>query len=587
MSKAKKFITIAAGITILLIIASSFYVIYVEPDTDSYSMDVDYLTEDATKIHGVLYIPRLLPLYLLQNNGTVPAIVVLHGLGGSHYDTEGLAKVFNLNGMVAFALDMRGHGQSLGGFDLSHQPWQNFQPNSLKLALDVKGAIDLLIRTCRFVNSSQIGIYGGSLGGLAATTEGYLHDLANATVNVCMAKFEMMYFLNSTNPSNYLMIIGTNDDLFSTEEAILIFYLACGNQLVSPYQNYGNFSNGTARRLILMPTEHEIVPSNPLVIYEVVNWYKMAFFNSTTGTTLSVDVTKYLMNLVSTVTGFAGFFFIMFLIPGIILFFKRFGTKKHLTSMNFMKSTENDMENGEKFSLLRGILMLLFVYFVSAIIIFPAAGLFWWIPAIGGNFLASILVVFAGFGILGIYFLTRRAGNFSLKKILLDKDHLIKPLLIGFIAFSFIFFITNIVPLEHTLLRTPNTAVTILIFFLLFVPFLLVDEIWNRYFIQKKFDKYGSTRNMALTIPITAGLKAAFFGLIFLCGMIYNFLGFPFIDELVLKLMVPAFLLIMMLYVCVYAPFIFQASKRIHASTLCCALLLAFDFATRMTVIVF
>jgi len=110
------------------------------------------------------------------------------------------------------------------------------------------------------------------------------------------------------------------------------------------------------------------------------------------------------------------------------------------------------------------------------------------------------------------------------------------------------------------------------------IPFLLIDEIWTRKFVQSEYNKEKISKRMLIAIPITAIFKLIHFGFIYLWGLIYSWIGISFVDEFVLKLMVPTFMLITMYYVCVYSPFIFETSKKIHASALCAALLLAVDF---------
>ncbi|MHA1385208.1 MAG: alpha/beta hydrolase family protein [Candidatus Helarchaeota archaeon] len=587
MLRIKKIIIVAIGLTILFFFFTSSYILYNEPEKDSYIIETDFLTDDLVMIHGTLYVPRLLPLFLIQNNGTVPGIVLIHGLAGSHYVTESLAKVCNVNGIVALGIDLRGHGLSSGGFDFTNQPWKNFQGNSIELALDVKAAIEFLTKICYFVNSSQIGVYGGSLGGLAAITEGCLVDLTNVTVSMSMAKFDVLYFINSTHPPNLLMILGINDDLFSTEEGYLIYYLACGETLVPPYEEFGDFSNGTARRLILTPNPHEVVPSSPVITWEIVKWFRMAFFNTTSGITISADTSKYGLSFIANISGFFGFFLIISIIPGIASFIISVKRRNYPLALNKVKTEKLEPKSERKTSFLFLPFVLLFVYVISAILIYPVAGFFWWIPAIGGNFLISILLVSTCLGILGIYLYTRKTNDFSLKKLIFDKNKLFSAIIIGIVMFFYILMFTSLSSFEFNLLRAPICSTTILILFLFFLPYLFIDETWSRIFIQSKFEKEGLAKKMLITIPLTAIMKVAFFGLIYLWGLIYGWLGFSFIDDLVLKLMVPTFLAIMTYYVCIYAPFIFNASKKIHASALCCALLLAFDFGMRLPTIIF
>ncbi len=580
-------IKIAIGITVLSLLVSSLFILYYEPEQDSYVIDVDFLTDDFTLIHGTLYIPRLLPLFLMEYNGTVPGIVIAHGLGGNHHGLESLAKVFNRNGMIALGIDFRGHGQSLGGFDFANSPWRNFQANSFKLAWDVKAAINFLTTFCKFVNSSQIGVYGGSLGGLAAMTQGYLENISNATVSMSMAKLELLYFINSTHPKNLLLVMGTRDDLFSIGEGMMLFYLACGNKFVPPYKTEGSFSNGTARHLIITPTGHEVVPSFPALTEEIVKWYRKAFFNSTSGTTLDIGLTRYELIVGSNIYGFLGFFLLIGTISVILSYLKKKKKVNNSLTSSLMLSENNNLKEENQPNLLYLFGIFIFIYFISSILIHPLAGLFWWIPSIGGNFLASILVISTILGIFGIYLYSRKLKGFNLKKVIFGNEKLFSALIIGLICFTYIFSITSITSPEFDLLRIPNSLSSIIIFSSLFIPFMLIDETITRIFIQSRYNKDNVTKRMLIGISFTAILKAILFGLIYLWGLIYGWLGISFVDEFVLKLMVPTFMFIMMYYICVYSPFMFETSKKIHSSAICSALLLAIDFGMRLTTIIF
>ncbi|MFX0134859.1 MAG: hypothetical protein ACFFDN_14555, partial [Candidatus Hodarchaeota archaeon] len=308
---------------------------------------------------------------------------------------------------------------------------------------------------------------------------------------------------------------------------------------------------------------------------------------STSGTTLSIGLSKYTLIVGSNVYGFLGFFLLIGTISAILSFFKKKKKNNFPLTIGFMRSEKNNSKNESKVNFLYLFGILTLVYLISSIIIHPLAGLFWWIPSIGGNFLASILVVTTILSIFGIYLYSRKLKGFSLKEAIFGRNKLLSALLIGLICFTYVFSITSITSPEFDLLRIPNSLSSILVFSSLFIPFMLIDETWTRIFVQSRYNKENIAKRMLIAIPITAILKSILFGFIYLWGLIYGWLGISFVDEFVLKLMVPTFMLIIMYYVCVYSPFIFETSKKIHASALCSALLLAVDFGMRLTTIIF
>jgi predicted acyl esterase len=91
-------------------------------------------------------------------SGGYPAVLFVHGFGGSKNDVRSLALIYAADGYVTVGYSVRGQGRSGGVFDFF---------NSERLLGDLRAMIDYTA-TQPQVNASRVAVVGGSQGGLHA-----------------------------------------------------------------------------------------------------------------------------------------------------------------------------------------------------------------------------------------------------------------------------------------------------------------------------------------------------------------------------------------------------------------------------------
>ena len=113
----------------------------------SSQQNVTFKTEDGLSIAGTLYLP----------NRPGPAVIMLHMLTRSREDWQALGSKLADAGMVALAIDLRGHGAS------DHAPAGASGQEMGAMQLDVKAARAFL-RGRPEVSAGKVGLAGASIG---------------------------------------------------------------------------------------------------------------------------------------------------------------------------------------------------------------------------------------------------------------------------------------------------------------------------------------------------------------------------------------------------------------------------------------
>jgi len=246
---------------------------------------------DGSIIHAEVYTPH--------NAGpSNPLIVVNHGYCGSAHEHRKFCSLFNKEGYIAVAIDARGHGFSTGVLPTDINGWSN-------LGQDIMSVLFHLVdRAAQFkINTSLIGMIGGSMGGYSSTSAGILYPTTynktlnsnsfnlTAVVNLAFSgpNLDMLNISRNTPPPNYLMILGDIDLLFPVQPTYDSFRQVANtsdsNAVLLQTNYYGNFTNYTARKLIVLPgVGHGIIetPESAQIVYStVLAWFQTSFKTNT------------------------------------------------------------------------------------------------------------------------------------------------------------------------------------------------------------------------------------------------------------------------------------------------------------------
>jgi dienelactone hydrolase len=225
------------------------------------------IDSDYGKLNGLLYQPGD-----FVKNRVYPAVVIAHGISESAEMMSSLGLELSRNGFVVFCVDLPGHGGSDGTID------QIVDDSTL----GVRAVIDYLSNQS-YVNSSQIGLIGHSLGAGAVRVANAKSSSVQATILIgggvgAAAQGAQYGELNATFPKNVLIIIGQYDVLFNISQLTSTDLLALFNSKdpILIGEVYGDFKSQTAREIITPVTTHLFESIDPTVVTESVNWMKNA-----------------------------------------------------------------------------------------------------------------------------------------------------------------------------------------------------------------------------------------------------------------------------------------------------------------------
>ncbi len=249
-------------LTLLLVLIVFFGSAYAASliNTDFGGVNVTEVTIPAQgyTIRGTLYAPK-------DITGKAPAFALAHGISNTKEVLSGVALELARNGYVALTIDEKGHGESDAGFGV------------VDPTLGLGSAV-MYLATLPYVNASLIGVCGHSMGASAVRATVSKYPSIAATVLIGGGQGDSGFTpMNTTYPRNLLFIVGRNDVLFDLHslDAYLRPVFGTSNQ-ISPGKVYGEFSNGTARELIVLQAIHLVEPIDHTTVNEVVTWANSA-----------------------------------------------------------------------------------------------------------------------------------------------------------------------------------------------------------------------------------------------------------------------------------------------------------------------
>ena len=207
-------------------------------------------------------------IYRPQSIVTAPAVVIAHGFAGSQQLMQPFALTLARNGYVAVTFDFLGHGR-----------------NPTPMRGDItkeKGITDALIRELGAVadfaqalpqSDGRLAVIGHSMASDIVVR--YAADNRDVQATVAVSAFSKAP--TATTPRNLLVIVGALEPAMLRDEGVRIVGLATEGT-VSPAITYGEFDNGTARRLALARgVEHIGVLYSRDSLTEALNWIDASF----------------------------------------------------------------------------------------------------------------------------------------------------------------------------------------------------------------------------------------------------------------------------------------------------------------------
>jgi pimeloyl-ACP methyl ester carboxylesterase len=203
-----------------------------------------------------------------QSAAPAPTIVIAHGFAGSQQLMQPFAETLARNGYIAVTFDFLGHGRN---------------PNPMRGDITEGMAITSALQAELTRVAAWARNYPRSDGRLAALGHSMASDIvvrfAQATpdVEATVAVSVFSPVVTASSPRNLLVIVGALEPAMLRNEGMRIVNLTADGAAV-PGETYGQFSDGTARRLALARgVEHIGVLYSHDSMVEALRWFNAAF----------------------------------------------------------------------------------------------------------------------------------------------------------------------------------------------------------------------------------------------------------------------------------------------------------------------
>jgi hypothetical protein len=210
------------------------------------------------------------PVTIFQPASTVPTpvVVIAHGFAGSQQLMQPFAETLAHNGYIAVTFDFLGHGR-----------------NPTPMHGDVTEGEAITSELLKEL--SQVAMYARTLpdsdGRIAALGHSMASDIvirfaqANPDVRATVAVSVFSPVVAATSPRNLLVIVGALEPSMLKDEGLRIVNLTAGGNAVAG-ETYGNFTDGTARGLVLARgVEHIGVLYSRDSMEQTLRWINQAF----------------------------------------------------------------------------------------------------------------------------------------------------------------------------------------------------------------------------------------------------------------------------------------------------------------------
>lgn len=322
------------AVLLVVIFGATFLASMVQSDGGNITIEKIEISDSfGNKITGKLYIPDTATIATPQ-----PAVLLLHGLNNDH-ETEGPASLeLAKRGFVALALDELNHGGSdRGGSFLNPNPDATPEEKSLGGV----AAFDYL-QSLSYVQTTNIGVVGHSMGGSTTVAISQVRTV-QATAFQAFGPLNLTDG-NNTGLSNYLQIVPkweesaiVSRDTWISEGSTMIEYNIeqLGGTITGDGYGvtYGDFTNYTAQRYVLIDSTHPGGTWKKASIRETVSWMLQALKGeASTDAINEADSTTYYWKEILTLL--ATLMTILSIIPlcRLLLIFKPFEDAKTIPS---------------------------------------------------------------------------------------------------------------------------------------------------------------------------------------------------------------------------------------------------------------
>ncbi|TFG33729.1 alpha/beta fold hydrolase, partial [Candidatus Thorarchaeota archaeon] len=196
-----------------------------------------------------------------------PAVLTIHGISSSGAMMDAFNIELARRNFTVVSVDIAGHGRSSErfGFDSFFEAVQDAYDAVRYVQLNDPDTDDMLY-----------GVLGHSLGaGMAllfnnVTVKPFSTVIIGGGIGNQFGGLSLP--LNESTPYNLMIAAGFYDELVSPHAALDTLKIATGLNNPYPEAIYGNFMDGTARKLVFSPTNHLFEMSDSKIVTQCVDW---------------------------------------------------------------------------------------------------------------------------------------------------------------------------------------------------------------------------------------------------------------------------------------------------------------------------
>lgn len=203
-----------------------------------------------------------------EQRAAAPVVIIAHGFAGSQQLMQPFAETFARNGYIAVTFDFLGHGRN-------PVPMRGDVTDGHAITGALQEELGQIVSYARTMpgNDGRIAVLGHSM----ASDIVVRFAVANPEVRATIAVSVFSPVATAASPRNLLVIVGSLEPSMLRNEGLRIVGLAAGPNAVAG-ETYGNFADGTARRLVLARgVEHIGVLYSHDSLSESLQWMNAAF----------------------------------------------------------------------------------------------------------------------------------------------------------------------------------------------------------------------------------------------------------------------------------------------------------------------
>ncbi len=283
--------------------------------------EVDILTEEGVRIHSTIQVPKD-----ASSSNPRPGVVIIHGV----YQSKEWLRAFGIElarrGFVALTIDAASHGNS--GYTTGDSD---------------RGGVAALEYLDNLPYVNKLGIVGHSMGaGIINQTLSLTTLTVDSVIFVGGGARESGSIINATHPRNLLITVGKYDELF----VIPILYTSLASIFgtaspITPGQLYGNFADGSARKLIIGQTNHLFETIDPKIISETIYWLNDSLFDTPNPIWIEKGNLLYPFWIIGGAISSIGIILSIFPLMAILVDFSYFSSLKENISSDYSVTTKN------------------------------------------------------------------------------------------------------------------------------------------------------------------------------------------------------------------------------------------------------